>query len=202
MFKHDPHASKTYGKEESKSVKRVSQETFDEVVRENMEEFDMDAAEAVSDAAEQFKLEGVDLSNIEQRAPNADGSTEAPAHPLLVAFTQFRDSVIPRLAPEEEDEGDEEGEEEEQKGIASATNKEALAEASETLEKMAAVLAEDEASRAMASTNGVVTLIVRELERLAETKEALTAALAALRFACTKSGARRAAAVTRACGPR
>lgn len=44
--------------------KQISQETFDAVVRENMEEFDMDLHEAVQDAIEQFKTQGVDMSNL------------------------------------------------------------------------------------------------------------------------------------------
>lgn len=44
--------------------KQVTQETFDEVVRENMEEFEMDLHEAVQDAVDQFKTQGVDLSNL------------------------------------------------------------------------------------------------------------------------------------------
>ena len=44
--------------------KQITQETFDAVVRENIEEFDMDLDEAVQDAKEQFKTQGVDLSNL------------------------------------------------------------------------------------------------------------------------------------------
>lgn len=44
--------------------KQISQETFDAVVRENMEEFEMDLHEAVQDALEQFKTQGVDMSNL------------------------------------------------------------------------------------------------------------------------------------------
>ena len=44
--------------------KKIVQETFDGVVRENIEEFDMELEEAVSDAKEQFSSQGVDLSNI------------------------------------------------------------------------------------------------------------------------------------------
>ncbi|XP_001629690.2 armadillo repeat-containing protein 6 [Nematostella vectensis] len=44
--------------------KKISQETFDAVVRENIEEFEMDLDEAVSDAMEQFVSQGVDLSNL------------------------------------------------------------------------------------------------------------------------------------------
>ena len=35
-------------------AKSISQDTFNSVVKENMEEFDMDAEEAVADAVEQF----------------------------------------------------------------------------------------------------------------------------------------------------
>ena len=44
--------------------KQISQETFDAVVRENIEEFEMDLHEAVQDAIEQFKTQGVDMSNL------------------------------------------------------------------------------------------------------------------------------------------
>lgn len=43
---------------------QISQETFDEVVKENMEEFDMELDEATRDAVQQFESQGVDLSNI------------------------------------------------------------------------------------------------------------------------------------------
>ena len=42
----------------------ITQETFDLVVKENMEEFDMERAEAVRDAKEQFEQQGVSLVNI------------------------------------------------------------------------------------------------------------------------------------------
>lgn len=44
--------------------KQISQETFDAVVRENMEEFEMNLNEAVQDAIDQFKTQGVDMSNL------------------------------------------------------------------------------------------------------------------------------------------
>lgn len=46
-------------------AKKISQETFDDVVRENMEEFDMEAAEALEDAIKQFNKQGVNLSSID-----------------------------------------------------------------------------------------------------------------------------------------
>ncbi|KAI8111557.1 hypothetical protein M9435_004057 [Picochlorum sp. BPE23] len=44
--------------------KRITQATFDDAVRENVEEFDMEVEEAVSSAIEEFKSQGVDLSNV------------------------------------------------------------------------------------------------------------------------------------------
>jgi hypothetical protein len=40
-----------------KKEKRVSQETFDETVKENMDDFDMPREEAIADAIEQFKMQ-------------------------------------------------------------------------------------------------------------------------------------------------
>eukprot|EP00088_Acartia_fossae_P031800 TRINITY_DN3260_c0_g1_i1.p1 TRINITY_DN3260_c0_g1~~TRINITY_DN3260_c0_g1_i1.p1 ORF type:complete len:461 (-),score=117.10 TRINITY_DN3260_c0_g1_i1:475-1827(-) len=45
-------------------VRVITQETFDDVVKENMEEFDMEYAEAVKEAKEQFESQGVNLNNI------------------------------------------------------------------------------------------------------------------------------------------
>lgn len=45
-------------------AKRITQETFDAVVKENCDEFGMEPEEAIADAEEQFKSQGVDLSNI------------------------------------------------------------------------------------------------------------------------------------------
>ncbi|RMX69994.1 hypothetical protein KXD40_006120 [Peronospora effusa] len=44
--------------------RQISQETFDQCVSENVEDFDMSLEEAVIDAVEQFESQGVDLSNI------------------------------------------------------------------------------------------------------------------------------------------
>ncbi|CAK9831060.1 Armadillo repeat-containing protein 6 homolog [Anthophora retusa] len=45
-------------------VRVISQETYDEVVNENMEQFSMTPEEAIEDAVKQFEAQGVDLSNI------------------------------------------------------------------------------------------------------------------------------------------
>ena len=45
--------------------RRISQETFDAAVKENMDEFDMTKAEAIADALQQFRGQSVDLTNID-----------------------------------------------------------------------------------------------------------------------------------------
>ncbi|XP_064137085.1 armadillo repeat-containing protein 6 isoform X3 [Loxodonta africana] len=67
--------------------KRISQETFDAAVRENIEEFEMGPDEAVREATEQFESQGVDLSTIVKTAPrvSADGPEE-PEHDVLQAL--------------------------------------------------------------------------------------------------------------------
>eukprot|EP00164_Ancoracysta_twista_P004325 GFYU01005828.1.p1 GENE.GFYU01005828.1~~GFYU01005828.1.p1 ORF type:complete len:450 (-),score=165.66 GFYU01005828.1:212-1561(-) len=75
------------------SKKRITQETFDEVVRENMEDFDMPRAEAVADAVEQFSAQGVDLGNINTSAEEpgsapAAGEAAAAAAPVVDVDTQ------------------------------------------------------------------------------------------------------------------
>ncbi|XP_047388583.1 armadillo repeat-containing protein 6 isoform X2 [Sciurus carolinensis] len=74
--------------------KRITQETFDAAVRENIEEFEMGPEEAVKEATEQFESQGVDLSNIVKIVPkaSADGSQE-PIHDVLQALGDLQESV-------------------------------------------------------------------------------------------------------------
>nr|XP_020740170.1 armadillo repeat-containing protein 6 isoform X3 [Odocoileus virginianus texanus] len=67
--------------------KRITQETFDAAVRENIQEFEMEPEEAVREAVEQFESQGVDLSNIVKMAPkvSADGPQD-PIHDILQAL--------------------------------------------------------------------------------------------------------------------
>lgn len=62
-------------------VRVISQETFDDIVRENMEEFEMSREEAVKEARDQFQQQGVNLSNIVM------WTGEIP--PVLDALTQL-----------------------------------------------------------------------------------------------------------------
>lgn len=45
-------------------AKIISQETFDDVVKENIIEFSMDVAEAQNETVEQFQAQGINLANI------------------------------------------------------------------------------------------------------------------------------------------
>lgn len=49
----------------SEGVRTISQEAFDDLVRENMEDLGMDPAEALQDAIETLSLQGVDLTGLD-----------------------------------------------------------------------------------------------------------------------------------------
>lgn len=72
--------------------RRITQETFDAAVRENMEEFEMDPDEALKDAAEQFESQGVDLSCIVQAVPTGSSAEkqEEQTHEVLQALDSLR----------------------------------------------------------------------------------------------------------------
>ncbi|XP_019393880.1 PREDICTED: armadillo repeat-containing protein 6 [Crocodylus porosus] len=74
--------------------KRVTQETFDEVVQENIIEFDMDPEQAVREAVEQFESQGVDLSTIVKAAPRpASENGEGQKHEILQTLDLLRKSI-------------------------------------------------------------------------------------------------------------
>jgi armadillo repeat-containing protein 6 len=64
-------------KKAAKASKQISQETFDEVVKENLEDFDMSLEDATLDAVAQFESQGVDLSNIIKRVGRDDANDDA-----------------------------------------------------------------------------------------------------------------------------
>ncbi|XP_069072628.1 armadillo repeat-containing protein 6 [Pleurodeles waltl] len=73
---------------------RITQETFDAVVEENMNEFEMDPEEAVTDAIQQFESQGVDLSNIVKAVRTSTGENEGePTHPILQTLETLKKSV-------------------------------------------------------------------------------------------------------------
>lgn len=62
-------------------VRVITQETFDAVVKENMEEFDMDREEAVKEAKEQFETQ-VHISLWR-------GEKKSETHPLVFCVSVF-----------------------------------------------------------------------------------------------------------------
>lgn len=75
------------------ATRRVTQETFDAAVRENIEEFEMDPDEALRDAVEQFESQGVDLSCIVKAIPavsSDNNQEEQTTHEVLQALDCLR----------------------------------------------------------------------------------------------------------------
>ncbi|GMJ09771.1 hypothetical protein like AT4G33945 [Hibiscus trionum] len=65
----------------TKNVRAISQEAFDELVKENMDDLGMDPAEALEDAIQTLTLQGVDLSGIVKCVPGEGGGVED--HPAM-----------------------------------------------------------------------------------------------------------------------
>ncbi|KAL9264446.1 Armadillo repeat-containing protein [Drosera capensis] len=66
---------------------RISQEAFEELVIENMEDLGMDPGEALQDAVDTLTLQGVDLSGIVQCVP---GQGYANDHPVVHSLDSLR----------------------------------------------------------------------------------------------------------------
>ncbi|XP_038077647.1 armadillo repeat-containing protein 6-like [Patiria miniata] len=72
------------------ATKRITQDTFDEVVKENIEEFEMSPEEALNEAIQQFETQGVNLLNIIKAVPTVDSeSGTVTRHPVLEALDQL-----------------------------------------------------------------------------------------------------------------
>ncbi|GAB4837965.1 hypothetical protein Ancab_027493 [Ancistrocladus abbreviatus] len=71
----------------SKNLRTISQEAFDDVVRENMEDLGMDPTEALQDAIETLTLQGVDLSGIVTCVP---GQSSVSDHPVIQSLYKLR----------------------------------------------------------------------------------------------------------------
>uniref|UniRef100_A0A7C9B1Q9 Armadillo repeat-containing protein 6 n=1 Tax=Opuntia streptacantha TaxID=393608 RepID=A0A7C9B1Q9_OPUST len=77
--------------------KTISQEAFDEVVRENMEDLGMDPAEALQDAIDTLTLQGVDLSGIITCVPGESSVKDNPVLQCLDGLKHFNsDSKVLR----------------------------------------------------------------------------------------------------------
>ncbi|KAF0693066.1 Aste57867_15918 [Aphanomyces stellatus] len=77
--------------------RQITQDTFNECVRENMEEFDMSEEDAIADAVTQFESQGVDLSTIVKSL--------VTAHPVLTALhalEEDEDGILNHLRTLEE----------------------------------------------------------------------------------------------------
>lgn len=71
--------------------RRITQETFDAVVKENIEDFEMDAEDALKEAIEQFESQGVDLGNIVKAVPKAsDNSSGDQVHEVLQVLESLK----------------------------------------------------------------------------------------------------------------
>ena len=70
--------------------RRISQETFDEAVQENIDDFDLEPDEAVADAVKEFELQNVDLSEIDKSYAGPEGRGE---HPVVVPTEMFVKAV-------------------------------------------------------------------------------------------------------------
>ena len=57
---------------------RISQETFDQAVQENIDDFEMTPEEALADAITQFEAQGINLNNVVRRVPGAGAEDEPP----------------------------------------------------------------------------------------------------------------------------
>lgn len=79
-------------KVKSKPAIAISQEGFDAAVKENMEDFDMDLAEAVEDAVKTFQIQGADLSGIVTDGTNIGNADYV--HPVVEAMKQLDHSLI------------------------------------------------------------------------------------------------------------
>ncbi|XP_074292932.1 uncharacterized protein LOC141619811 [Silene latifolia] len=66
---------------------KISQEAFDELVRENVEELGLDRSEAVEDAIETLTLQGVDLSGI------ITSDSDTP-HPVLETLNKLKEDDL------------------------------------------------------------------------------------------------------------
>ncbi|CAN6482876.1 unnamed protein product [Victoria cruziana] len=69
-------------------IVRISQQDFDALVMENVQDLGMDPAEALADAIETLKLQGVDLSGILKCVP---GDANAKENPVILALDALRD---------------------------------------------------------------------------------------------------------------
>ncbi|XP_054776818.1 uncharacterized protein LOC129285256 [Prosopis cineraria] len=69
------------------TIRTISQEAFDELVKENMDDLGMDPTEALQDAIETLTLQGVDLSGIITCVP---GESEVKDNPVIQCLDRLK----------------------------------------------------------------------------------------------------------------
>ncbi|KAK9166865.1 hypothetical protein Scep_002056 [Stephania cephalantha] len=83
----------------SKNVRTISQEAFDGLVKENMEDLGMDPAEALQDAIEALTLQGVDLSGIVTCIPGVSSISDDSVIQCLDRLKEFDSKLGSRESP-------------------------------------------------------------------------------------------------------
>ncbi|XP_059846944.1 armadillo repeat-containing protein 6 isoform X2 [Hypanus sabinus] len=73
--------------------RRITQETFDNVVRENMIEFEMEPEEALKEAIQQFESQGVDLVNVVKTVQNFTSDDSNPKHHVLQVLDHLQKAL-------------------------------------------------------------------------------------------------------------
>eukprot|EP00976_Prorocentrum_cordatum_P117863 1196374-Prorocentrum_minimum.AAC.2 len=71
-------------------VKRITQESFDETVQENIDTFEMEPEEAVQEAIKEFQMQGVDLAGIIKNYAGEGGRGD---HPVLASVRAFESAL-------------------------------------------------------------------------------------------------------------
>ncbi|KAK9162856.1 hypothetical protein Syun_003758 [Stephania yunnanensis] len=92
----------------SKNVRTISQEAFDGLVKENMEDLGMDPAEALRDAIEALTLQGVDLSGIVACIPGVSSISDDSVIQSLDRLKEFDSKLGSRESPSTSEEDFEE----------------------------------------------------------------------------------------------
>ncbi|KAF4525036.1 hypothetical protein B566_EDAN001949 [Ephemera danica] len=80
-------------------VRVITQETFDNVVKENEDDLEMSHEEAVQDAIKQFEAQGVDLTNIITSGSKEDSSSEHAIIKTLKRLVNILESPVENINP-------------------------------------------------------------------------------------------------------
>lgn len=79
----------------SPSQRSITQATFDEVVEENVEDFEMELKEAIADACVQFMKQGVNLNNIIKTEAHFNlKNKDVSDHPVTIAMTKLKEAIV------------------------------------------------------------------------------------------------------------